>query len=100
MACPQQINIGEKRTEKLIKYKQIAFETRERLPCYKIYMVPVVVRALNGSIKALKVDLKKIFDKSKLLEEEVAMMQKTALMDSESVARRVISGLIQGEDNE
>ena len=34
------------------------------------------------------------------LEEEVAVMQKTVLMDSESIVRRVMSGLIQGEDNE
>ena len=27
-------------------------------------------------------------------------MQKTVLMDSESMVRRVMSGLIQGEDNE
>ena len=29
MACPQQNNIGAKRTEKLTKYRQLAFETRE-----------------------------------------------------------------------
>ena len=29
MACPQQNNIGAKRTEKLMKYRQLAFETKE-----------------------------------------------------------------------
>ena len=29
MACPQQINIVAKRIEKLTKYRQLAFETRE-----------------------------------------------------------------------
>ena len=100
MACPQQNNIWVKRTEKLTKYRQLAFETRERCPGYKIYVVPVVVGALGGGIKALKVDLKKIFDNNELLDEVVAMMLKTILMDSESIVRRVMSGLIQGEDNE
>ena len=67
MACSQQNNIGAKRTENLTKYRQLALETRERRPCYEIYVVPVVVTALDGDIKALKVNLKKIFHNSKLL---------------------------------
>ena len=85
MACPQQNNIGAKRTEKLTKYRQLAFETRERHPGYEIYVVPVVVGALGGGIKALKVSLKKIFDNNELLDEVVAMIQKTVLMDRESI---------------
>ena len=100
MACPQRNNIGAKRTEKLTKYRQLAFETRERRPGYEIYVIPVVVGALGCGIKVLKVDLMKIFNNNKLLDEVVAMMQKTVLMDSESIVRRVMSGLIQGEDNE
>ena len=83
-----------------MKYRQLAFETRERRPVYEIYVVPVVVGALGGGIKALKVDLKKIFDNNKLLEGVVAVMQKAVLVDSESIVRRVMSGLIQGEDKE
>ena len=55
---------------------------------------------LAGGIKALKVDLKKIFNNNELLEEVVAVMQKIVLMDSESIVRRAMSGLIQEEDNE
>ena len=98
--CPQQNNIGAKRTKKLTKHRQLAFETRERRPGYEIYVVPVIVVVLGGGIKALKVDLKKIFSNNELLEEVVAVMQKTVLIDSESILRRVMSGLIQGEDNE
>ena len=29
MACPQKNNIEAKRTEKLMKYRQLAFETKE-----------------------------------------------------------------------
>ena len=100
MACPQQNSIGAKRTEKLTKYRQLAFETRERRPVYKIYVVLVVVGALGSGIKALKVDLKIIFGNNEPLDEVMAMMQKTVLMDSESIVRRVMSRLIQGEDNE
>ena len=63
-------------------------------------MVPAVVGALGGGIKMLKVDLKKIFNNNELLEEVVAVMQKTVLIDRESIVQRVMSGLIQGEDNE
>ena len=95
MACPQQNKIGAKRTEKLTKYKQLAFETRKRRPGHKIYMIPIVIRVLGGVIKVLKVDLKKIFDNKELLDEVVLVRQKTVLIDSESTLRRVISGLIQ-----
>ena len=40
-----------KRTEKLIKYRQLALETRKRLPGYEIYVVPVIVGALGSGIK-------------------------------------------------
>ena len=54
MACPQQNNIGAKRTEKMTKYRQLTFETREIRPGYESYVVPVVVKA-----EELKVDLRK-----------------------------------------
>ena len=100
LACPQQENIGAKRAEKTTKYRQIAFETREQRPGYEVYVVPVVVGALGGGIKALRFDLKKRFENNELLDEIIAMMQRTVLMDSESIIRRVIYGLIQGEDIE
>ena len=97
MACPEKNNIGAKRAEKMTKYRQIAFKTRERRPGYKVYIVPVVVGALGGGIKVLRFDLKKIFENNELLQKIIAMIQKTILMDSESIIQRVISGLIQGE---
>ena len=39
MACPQQNNIGAKRDEKMTKYRQITFKTRERRPGYKVYQL-------------------------------------------------------------
>ena len=60
MGCLQQSNIGAKSAEKATKYRQTAFETRERRLGYKVYIVTVVVGALSGGIKALRVDLKNI----------------------------------------
>ena len=54
MACPQQNSIGSKRAEKLTKYRQLASQTREQRPGYKIYLVPVIAAALGGGIKALR----------------------------------------------
>ena len=101
MACPQSNNLEKKREEKLSKYRQLAFETRERRPGYKVYVVPVIIGALGGGIKSLKSDLKRLFNErsdEKLLNEIIAIMQKTVLMDSESLIRRVNSGLIQAEE--
>ena len=85
---------GASRTERLTKYMQLPFETRERRPGCEIYMVPVVVRTFGGGIKVLKVNLKKKFDKNELLDKVAVMMQKTVLMDCKSMARRVMSDLI------
>ena len=96
MACPPQNNIETKRIEKMTKYRQLAFETRDQRPSYDVYVLPVVIGALGGGIKTLRKDLKKVFHNNELLDEVVGTMQKTLLMDSESIIRRVMSGLIQG----
>ena len=100
MAWPQQNNIGAKKAEKTTKYRQIAFETRERRPGYKVHIVPVAVGALVGVIKTLRFELKKIFENNELLYKIIVIMQRTVLMDSENIIQRVISGLIQGQDIE
>ena len=97
MSCPQQNKIGAKRAEKKAKNRQILFKTRERPPGYEVYVAPVKVGALGGGIKALSFNLKKIFEDNELLEEIISMMQRTVLMDSKSIIRRDMNGLIQGE---
>ena len=54
IACPQQQNIDMKRMGKLTKYRQLAFEMRERCPGYVIKVVPVIASALGGGMKMLK----------------------------------------------
>ena len=99
MACPQQANIAAKRNEKVTKYRQLAFELRERRPGYDIAIIPVVIGALGGGMKEVLRDVERVFserlERKKLAEKAVAEMQKTVLMDSESMVRKVLSGLVQ-----
>ena len=67
---------------------------------YIDYFLIVLVGALGGGIKALRFDLKNFFENNGLLEEIIAIMQRAVLMDGESIIRRVITGLFQGEDIE
>ena len=102
MACPQQANIAAKRNEKVTKYRQLAFELRERRPGYDIAIIPVVIGALGGGMKEVLRAVERVFserlERKQLAEKAVAEMQKTVLMDSESMVRKVLSGLVQHED--
>ena len=98
MTCPQQQNIEAKRNEKLTKYRQLAFEMRERRPGYEIVIVPIAIGALGGGMRQARVDVSKIFTEDHKIEKTVCEMQKTILMDSETIIRKVLSGLIQEMD--
>ena len=98
MACPQQRNIETTRVEKLTKYRQLAFEMRERRPGYEIVVVPVVIGALGGGMKQAIMDIGKILANEDLVRKTAYEMQKTVLMDSETITRKVLSGLIQQLD--
>ena len=50
MAGPQENNNVTKRDGKRIKYRQLAFELRERRVEYKTYVALVFIGALGGSI--------------------------------------------------
>ena len=54
MACPSESRIQEKSRKELQKYQQLAFESRERRPRYKVEVLPVVVGCMGGG--ALKLD--------------------------------------------
>ena len=101
MACPQQANIAAKRYEKVTKYRQLALELRERRPGYNITIVPVVIGALGGGIKEVLRDVERVFSEhsepERSAEITVAEMQKTILMDGESMIGKVLSGLVQQE---
>lgn len=68
---------------------------RERRPGYTIEVVPIVIGALGGGMKQATIDIAKILTNTALREKTVCEMQKTILMDSETIIRKVLSGLIQ-----
>ena len=61
----------------------------------------MVIGALGGGIKEVLCDAERLFSKhsepERLAETTVAKMQKTILMDSERMIRKVLSGLMQHE---
>ena len=98
MACPQQQNIEAKRLEKLTKNTQLAYKLREGRPGYKLTVIPLIVGALGGGMKSALVELSNVLNKNELAKQVAGEMQKTILMNSESTIRKVLSGLIQGEN--
>ena len=61
MVRPQENNIVTKRDEKRMKYRQLAFELRERKADYKTYTVLAIIGTLGGGIKEAIDEVKKIF---------------------------------------
>ena len=101
MACPQENNIEAKVKEKLDKYQQLAFETRGNRVGYRVEVVPLVLGCLGGGIRKLRKNVQKLIETETETETEteriVKEMQKTVLMDSESIMRKVLSGVVQPE---
>ena len=95
MACPQENNTEKKRFEKRTNYRQLAFVIRDRRPAFKVKVVPLVISAFGGGIKEILKELENLFEKNNLCERIMAEMQKTILMDSETITRKVLSGLVQ-----
>ena len=58
------------------------------------------MHSLGGGMKMLKTELKTVFNDQELVDRIAGEMKRTVLMDSESIVRRVISGLIQGDEAE
>ena len=100
MACPMQPNIDRKWTDKLTRYRQLAFEMRERRPGYTVTIIPVIIGALGGGMKKTTNELTKLLAKHELVVKTAAEMQKTILMDSETLLRKVLSGIVQSDTEE
>ena len=94
MACPQESNIEAKVKEKLDKYQHLAFEMRENRVGHRVEIVPLVIGCLGRVGKLLKA-VQSVLDTETEIENTVKGMQKTVLMDSESIIRKVLSGVVQ-----
>ena len=79
---PKQQNIETKVQEKFTKYRQLAFEMRERRIGYEIFVVPLIIGALGGGVREIIWNAKKIYDNKERVRKIVGEMQKTVLIDS------------------
>ena len=79
---------------------------RERRVGYNVKVVPSIIGALGGGMSQMVQDLKMILENNDIIQKTIHIdnhnafceMQKTILMDSENMVRKVIAGLIQDTD--
>ena len=57
-------------------------------------VLPVVIGCLGGGMKRLKEDIRELFDDEKDLHRISREMQKTVLWESETIMRKMLSGLL------
>ena len=60
---------------------------------FKGKVVPLVISAFGGDIKEILTELENMFEKDDLCERIITEMQKTILMDSETIIRKELSGM-------
>ena len=63
MACLRENNIEKNRLEKRANYCQLAFETREKRPGFKVKVVPLLISAFGGGIEKILKELENMFEK-------------------------------------
>ena len=95
MACSQENNLEIKTLEKRTNYRQLAFEIGERRPGFKVKVVPLVISVFGGDHKEMLKELENMFKINDLCERIGAEMKKTVFMNSETIIRKVLSGLVQ-----
>ncbi len=93
MTCPMEQNIETKRQEKLTKYRQLSYETREKRPGYFVKIIPIVIGCLGGGGSKALTSLKLLMpEKADML---LAEMTKIVLWEGESMIRKIFSGIIE-----
>ena len=96
MAYPVESNIEEKLREKR-KYQQLAFEIRERGPGYTVEVIPSVIGCLGGGMKKLEEQMANLIPEELRRLRITREMHKIVLMESETIVRKIISGIVQPE---
>ena len=97
MAYPNENNKIAKRDEKIGKHNRLCFELRERREGYTVKVIPTITGCLGERMKELRESIRQIFEyenNDKELEWISQEMQKTVLWESESLIRKVLSGLL------
>ena len=59
--------------------------------------MPLVINVFGGAVKYILKELENMFEKDDMYERIVAEMQKTIFLDSETIIRKVLSGLVQSD---
>ena len=59
--------------------------------------MPLVINVFGGAVKDILKELENMFEKDDLYERIVAEMQKAIFLDSETIIRKVLSGLVQSD---
>lgn len=94
MSFPSEYNVEEKHQEKLNKYTQLAFELRERRPGYKVKILPVVIGCFGGGVEKAEKQVKELIKNEQNVKKVCKEMIKIIVFHSESIVRKVMSGLI------
>ena len=76
MACPMEMNIEKKAIENLQKYRQVAFETREKRKGYEVSILLLIIGCMGGGIYQLKGQITELFADRNIVNEVVNEMSK------------------------
>ena len=75
----------------------LAFGIREWRVRFMVKIVPSVVRCLGWGMEKLEEQIKKLVKEKSRQQWVVREMQKTVLMESETILSKIISGVVQVE---
>ena len=81
---------------------ELPFDRLQEKPpfTYWGFIVPVIIGALGGCMKKTINELTKLLRKQELAVKTAAEMQKTILINSETLLRKVFSGLFRSDTEE
>ena len=97
IVCLQEGNTEMKIEKKIDKYQQLAFETREKRMVYKAKIIPLVVGCLGGGIGKLLKNVFRVIGDQMKAERIVKNMQKIVQMESETIMRKILDGIVVSE---
>ena len=60
MACRQERNIEIKQKEKITKYQQLAYETREKRKNHEVKVMSLIIGSLGGGVRRIQKNIESI----------------------------------------
>ena len=94
MSCPQKKNVEEVTRNKMQKYQQLAFDTRGKRPGYAVKVALVIIGCLGGGVEKTGKVVAKLMEGKRNVIRTVRAMQRTILLEGETIVREVLSGII------